>query len=84
MASASPRRMPACTPAASAAAVTGPISASLPGSGASAAGTSASLGRERNAARSVNPGMRRQAITGLLVLHEHMFVCQDARNGQGE
>ena len=39
------------------------MSASLPGSGASAAGTSASLGRERNAARSVNPGMSRQAIT---------------------
>ena len=37
--------------------------APCPGSGASAAGTSASLGRERNAARSVNPGMRRQAIT---------------------
>jgi hypothetical protein len=43
---------------------------------------SASLGRERNAARSVNPGMRRQAITEPLVLHEHMFACQDGRNGQ--
>ena len=45
-----------------------------------AAGTSASLGRVRNAARSVNPGMRRQAITEPIVLHEHLFVCQDGRN----
>ena len=75
-------RIPTCTPAASAAAVIGPTSASLPGSGASAAGTSASLGRERSAARSANPGMRRQAITELSVLHEHMFVCQDGRNGR--
>ena len=55
---------PAVTPAASAAAVTGPSSGSLPGSGASAAGTTASLGRDRSATRSSNPGMRRQAIIG--------------------
>src|SRR4029079_7311647 len=64
VASASPSRIPAVTPAASAAAVTGPTSCSRPGSGASAAGTTASLGRDRSAARSSNPGMRRQAIMG--------------------
>ena len=52
------------TAAVSAAAVTGPTSCSRPGSGASAAGTTASLGRDRSAARSSNPGMRRQAIIG--------------------
>jgi hypothetical protein len=24
----------------------------------------------------LNPGMRRQAITGTYVLHEHVFPCQ--------
>src|SRR5690348_14074141 len=68
--------MPGLTPAASAAAVTGPINASAPGSGASAAGASARRGRSRSAARSSNPGMTRQAIMGTYVLHEHTFPCQ--------
>src|ERR1044072_7604740 len=68
--------MPAFAPAASAAAVTGPTSASTPGSGASAAGSSARRGRSRSAARSSNPGMTRQAIMGTYVLHEHTFPCQ--------
>ena len=61
---------------ASAAAVTGPISGSPPGSGASAAGRSVRAGRFRSAAFSSNPGMERQAIMGTYVLHEHTFPCQ--------
>ncbi len=67
MASASPRRISGRTPAASAAAVTGPSSGSEPGSGASAAGRNPSRGRSRKAARSSNPGTRMQAII------EHVF-----------
>src|SRR5215475_8921951 len=52
-------------PAASAAAVTGPSSASVPGSGASAAGSDCRRGRSRNAARSSKPGMTMQAITNV-------------------
>src|SRR5215210_2569508 len=85
VASASPRRMPGLTPAASAAAVTGPINGSSPSTGARAAGLSASAGRARSAARSSNPGMTMQAIMGTYVLHEHTFACQgrfsDSRGG---
>ena len=63
-----PSRIPGCTPAASAAAVTGPSRGSSPAAGPSAAGRSASAGRSRSAARSSNPGMRRHAIT-----YERMF-----------
>src|SRR5262245_38413596 len=68
VASASPIRIPGRTPAASAAAVTGPSSGSVPSTGASAAGRRASPGRASSAARSSNPGMARQAI-----ISEHMF-----------
>src|SRR5260221_13662204 len=62
VASASPRRICGRTPAASAAAVTGPSSGSPPGSGASAAGRTARAGVRRSAAFSSSPGMERQAI----------------------
>ena len=68
--------MPGLTPAASAAAVTGPSSGSVPSSGARAAGSSARRGRARRDALSSNPGMERQAIMRTHVLHEHVFPCQ--------
>ena len=73
-----PRRAasPAAPPPRSAAAVTGPISGSVPGSGASAAGSSASRGRSFSAARNSKPGMRRQAITGTYVLYPNRCSCQ--------
>ena len=80
VASASPRRIRGRTPAASAAAVTGPISGSPPGSGASAAGRSARDGAFLRAAFSSNPGMERQAIMGTCVLYEHVFPCQAVQN----
>src|SRR5207248_5384280 len=80
VASASPSRIPGRTPAASAAAVTAPTSGSPPGSGASAAGRSASDGAFRTAAFSSNPGMERQAIMGTYVLPEHMFPCKPSGN----
>ena len=76
VASASPSRIPGRTPSASAAAVTGPMSGSPCGSGASAAGRSASVGVRRNAAFNSSPGMVTQAIMGTYVLYEHMFSCQ--------
>ena len=72
-------QIPARTPAASAAAVTGPSSGSPTGSGDRAAGRNARDGVLRNAAFSSNPGMERQAITGTYVLHEHTFPCQTIR-----
>src|SRR5436190_2573984 len=76
VASASPRRIPGRTPAASAVAVTGPSSGSVPGSGASAAGFRPRRGRSVSAARRSKPWMRMQAIMGTYVLHEHTFPCQ--------
>ena len=75
IASASPSRIPGCEPASSAAAVTGPTSCSVPGSGESAAGTSAGPSRSRSAARSSNPGTMRQAIMGTYVLHPNRCSC---------
>src|SRR5579864_3372294 len=72
--------MPGRTPAASAAAVTGPRRKESPGSGASAAARVARRGRSRSIARSSNPGMRMQAITGTYVLHEHTFPCNFVGN----
>src|SRR6188472_2703046 len=69
--------MPDRTPAASAAAVTGPSSGSVPGSGANAAARRQSRGRSCNAAWSSNPGTRMQAIMGTYVLYEHTFSCQE-------
>src|SRR5436305_792908 len=62
----SPSRIPGRTPAASAAAVTGPSSGSPCGSGASAAGRSASVGVRRSAALRPRPGAAatRRAATG--------------------
>jgi hypothetical protein len=34
----------------------------------------------RSAARNSKPGMRRQAIMGTYVLHEHLFACQVGGN----
>src|SRR4029453_15556374 len=62
--------------AASAAAVTGPSSGSVPGFGASAAGWSPTRGRLWSAAWSSNPGVRMQAIIRTHVLHEQVFACQ--------
>src|SRR5215467_7564164 len=76
VASASPSRIPGCTPADSAAAVTGPSSGSPCGSGASAAGRRVSVGVRRSAAFSSSPGMVRHAIMGTDVLYEHLFPCQ--------
>ena len=76
IASASPRRMPGCTPCAAAAAVTAPTSGSVPGTGASAAGSSCSRGRSSSAARSSNPGVMRHAITGTYVLYPNTCSCQ--------
>ena len=84
IASASPSRIPGCTPASSAAAVTGPTSGSVPGTGASAAGASASLGLSRSAARSWKPGMRRQAIMGTYVLYPNRCSCQTFLNSRPE
>src|SRR4051794_28677209 len=64
MASASPIRMPGRTPFASAVAVTEPISGSVPGSGASAAGAVSRPGLSRSAARRSKAGMAIAAITG--------------------
>src|SRR5260221_9435798 len=81
VASASPRRICGRTPAASAAAVTGPSSGSPPGSGARAAGRPARAGVRRSAAFSASPGMERQAITGTYVLAERTFACKHAIEG---
>ena len=72
----SPSRMPGRTPSRSASAVTGPSRGSVPATGDSAAGRSARPGCLRSAARNSKPGMRRQAIMGTYVLHEHLFPCQ--------
>ena len=56
--------------------MTGPTSGSVPGTGASAAGASASLGLSRSAARSWKPGMRRHAIMGTYVLYPNRCSCQ--------
>src|SRR5262245_48657566 len=77
VASASPSRIPGRTPSTSAAAVTGPMSGSPCGSGASAAGRRASVGVRRNAAFNSSPGMLTQAIIGTYVLYEQVFSCQD-------
>src|SRR4051794_15904996 len=72
--------MPGRTPFASAGPVTEPISGSVPGSGASAAGAACSRGRRRSAARRSKAGMTIAAITGTYVLHEHAFPCQTGTN----
>ena len=56
--------------------VTGPSKGSVPATGDSAAGRRARPGCFRSAARNSKPGMRRQAIMGTYVLHEHLFACQ--------
>ena len=76
MPSASESSIPGRTPAASAAAVTTPISGLLPGIGASAAGWRSRDGRVLRAALSSKPGMRMQAITGTYVLYEHTFYVK--------